>query len=299
MASVFPAYQTPGESATHTSAATRWPQLPFQSVFALDFEFVSESGAEPVPVCMVARELISDRLIRLWQDELGAGAAVPDRRRHAVRGLLRVRRDSGVSSRWAGRCRRGSWTCTPSSATPPTGIPLPGGRGYLSALSHHGISSITTEQKTEERALVMRRRTVVDGERRRILDYCQTDVDPLGALLERMLPGIRARPNGFGQALLRGRYMAAVARMERTGVPIDFEMLQRLRTNWGRHQARSDRGDRQGLRRLRGDDVQGRTVRRIPGRQRHRLAAHRRRAACSSTRTRSATWPSGTRNWSR
>ena len=72
------------------------------------------------------------------------------------------------------------------------------------------------------------------GERKRILDYCQTDVDPIGALLERMLPGILARPNGFGQALLRGRYMAAVARMERTGVPIDFEMLQRLRMNWGR-----------------------------------------------------------------
>ena len=48
-----------------------------------------------------------------------------------------------------------------------------------------------------------------------------------------MLPGILARPNGLGQALLRGRYMAAVARMERTGVPIDVEMLQRLRTNWG------------------------------------------------------------------
>ena len=56
----------------------------------------------------------------------------------------------------------------------------------------------------------------------------------MGALLERMLPGILARPNGLGQALLRGRYMAAVARMERTGVPIDFEMLQRLRMNWGR-----------------------------------------------------------------
>ena len=72
------------------------------------------------------------------------------------------------------------------------------------------------------------------AERRRILDYCQTDVDPMGALLERMLPGILARPNGLGQALLRGRYMAAIARMERTGVPIDFEMLQRLRMNWGR-----------------------------------------------------------------
>ena len=102
------------------------------------------------------------------------------------------------------------------------GIPLPGGRGCLGALSHHGIPAITAEQKTEERALVMRGGPWSTAERRRILDYCQTDVDPLGALLERMLPGILARPNGLGQALLRGRYMAAVARMERTGVPIDY-----------------------------------------------------------------------------
>ena len=72
----------------------------------------------------------------------------------------------------------------------------------MSALSHHGISAITAEQKTEERALVMGGGPWSTAERRRILDYCQTDVDPLGALLERMLPGIQARPNGFGQALL-------------------------------------------------------------------------------------------------
>ena len=117
------------------------------------------------------------------------------------------------------------------------GLPLPGGRGYLSALAEHGIASITKEQKTTERDLVIGGGPWTIDERRRILDYCQTDVDPLGALLERMLPGIRSRPNGLGQALLRGRYMAAVARMERTGVPIDVEMLQRLRTNWGRIKA--------------------------------------------------------------
>jgi hypothetical protein len=71
-----------------------------------------------------------------------------------------------------------------------------------------------------------------EAERRRMLDYCQTDVDPLGALLERELPAIVARPNGLGQALLRGRYMAAVARMERTGVPIDTATLERLRARW-------------------------------------------------------------------
>ena len=34
------------------------------------------------------------------------------------------------------------------------------------------------------------------------------------------------------RALLRGRYMAAVARMERNGVPIDVSTLDLLRRNW-------------------------------------------------------------------
>src|SRR5262249_2091525 len=50
--------------------------------------------------------------------------------------------------------------------------------------------------------------------------------------LERMLPTITATPQGLGQALLRGRYVAAVARMENTGVPIDTDMLSELRARW-------------------------------------------------------------------
>jgi hypothetical protein len=51
--------------------------LPYRQIWLVDFEFVSKPGAIPVPVCMVARELISNRLIRLWQDELGAGPPFP------------------------------------------------------------------------------------------------------------------------------------------------------------------------------------------------------------------------------
>src|SRR5262249_33329506 len=36
----------------------------------------------------------------------------------------------------------------------------------------------------------------------------------------------------FPRALLRGRYMAAVARMERNGVPTDTETLSRLTRHW-------------------------------------------------------------------
>lgn len=206
--------------------------LPFRQIWALDFEFVSESGSRPVPVCMVARELFSNKLIRLWQDGLGSIPPFPiDNDTLFVAYFASAEIGCFLELGWPVPTR--ILDLYPEFRNATNGIPLPTGRGLLSALSHHGISSITSEQKAEERALVIGGGPWTRGDRARILDYCQTDVDPIGALLERMLPAILARPHGLGQALLRGRYMSAVARMERTGVPIDTEMLRRLRANWG------------------------------------------------------------------
>ena len=47
-----------------------------------------------------------------------------------------------------------------------------------------------------------------------------------------MRPRIEARPHGLRQALLRGRYSAAVARMEHTGIPIDVARLRGLAGHW-------------------------------------------------------------------
>jgi DNA polymerase-1 len=43
--------------------------LPYKEIWAIDFEFVAEPGCVPDVVCMVARELGSGRLIRLWRDD--------------------------------------------------------------------------------------------------------------------------------------------------------------------------------------------------------------------------------------
>jgi DNA polymerase I len=51
-------------------------------------------------------------------------------------------------------------------------------------------------------------------------------------LLERMLPHITTTEEGLGQALLRGRYMASVARMEQNGTPIDVVTLAAIRGGW-------------------------------------------------------------------
>ena len=42
----------------------------FSEIWFADFEFQAPPGERPWPVCMVAREMRSGRLIRLWRDEL-------------------------------------------------------------------------------------------------------------------------------------------------------------------------------------------------------------------------------------
>jgi DNA polymerase I len=60
-----------------------------------------------------------------------------------------------------------------------------------------------------------------------ILDYCAEDVMDTGKLLRKMIARI-----DMPRALLRGRYMKAVARMEHTGIPVDLPLLDGLRGHW-------------------------------------------------------------------
>ena len=205
--------------------------LPFREVWALDFEFTVEPGALPVPVCMVARELRSGRLLRMWQDELPACPPFRvDDQALFVAFYASAEVGCFLTLGWPVPARLLDLYTEFRNET--NGLALPDGAGLLGALAYHRIAAITSDLKHEERELVMRGGPWTADERRRILAYCQTDVDVLEPLLEQMLGRIRAQPAGRGQALLRGRYMIAAARMERAGVPIDTSTLARLREGW-------------------------------------------------------------------
>ncbi len=107
------------------------------------------------------------------------------------------------------------------------GLALPAGNGLLGALSIHGLEHIPLVDKEEMRELALRGGTYSTAEQLALLDYCQTDVDALVALLPEMAPKI-----SIDHALIRGRYMQAVARMESVGIPVDLPLLERLRANW-------------------------------------------------------------------
>src|SRR5262249_10066388 len=64
-------------------------------------------------------------------------------------------------------------------------------------------------------------------QRREIQDYNREDVDDTVALLEALAPTI-----DIDRALFRGRYMAAIARMERVGLPVDSDYLGELVAAW-------------------------------------------------------------------
>ena len=207
---------------------------PFREVWLVDFEFRAPPGDRPQPVCLVALELRSGRQVRLWQDQLtrrrwppyplGADTlfvayyASAELGCHLALGWPMPARILDLYAEF--RCRT-------------AGLTLPHGNGLLGALTWHGLDVMDAIEKETLRQLVLRGGPWSPDEQRAILDYCQADVDSLARLLPAMLPEI-----DLPRALLRGRYMAASARMEWAGVPIDMETLGRLQKHWHAIQGR-------------------------------------------------------------
>ncbi len=206
------------------------PVLPrFTEIWAADFEFVARAGEVVKPVCLVARELRSGRLHRLWADELAALSSAPF--------------DIGPDSLFVAFYASAELSCFLELGWPvPTntldlfvehknslnGLPTTGdlGFGLLGALAYYQLPGIDDVEKKEMRDLVMTGGPWCDDQRTAILDYCQTDVDALARLLPLMSPKI-----DIDRALIRGSCMGAVAVMERRGVPLDTGTLNLLVTH--------------------------------------------------------------------
>ncbi len=200
---------------------------PYREIWAVDFEFQALDGERPTPLCVVARELRSHRLVCLW---LARGA--PVRPPYGV----------GADSLFVAFYASAELSCHLALDWPApvrildlfaefrnltNGLPVPCGNGLLGALAYFGLDALGAAEKASMRDLAIRGGPFTACEQAALLEYCQSDVDALARLLAAMQPKI-----DLPRALLRGRYMAAAARMEWNGVPIDGEALARLRSHW-------------------------------------------------------------------
>lgn len=206
----------------------------YSAVWLVDLEYRQPDGERPEPLCLVAREMLSGRLVRLWESELtdlGGLPFDPGQGTLLVSYYAPAELGCFLALGWELPARildlYAEFKCLTA------GLPVPCGNGLLGALAYHGLPAIDAADKDRMRDLVIRGGPYLDFERESILEYCQSDVDALARLLPAMLEGI-----DLPRALLRGRYTAAVARMEALGTPIDLEALGTLRENWPAIKAR-------------------------------------------------------------
>jgi hypothetical protein len=201
--------------------------LPYSKIMAVDAEFGAGPGGRPEPRCVVFRDLVSGRLDRRWLD--GGAPGRPPFRADAdtlfIAYYASAELGCFLARGWPLPVRILDLCAEFKCHT--AGLSLPGGKGLIGALTYHGLDAITAAEKKGMQQLALRGGPYAPQERRDLLDYCQSDVDSLARLLPAMLPKI-----DLPRALLRGRYMAAAARMEWNGVPIDVKTLAALLENW-------------------------------------------------------------------
>ena len=202
-----------------------------EGVFLIDFEFRPENGHEgnnPEPVCLVVKEFSSGVTSRYWKDDIQSRSSAPfsvSRDALCVAYFASAEMDCFLKLGW--KLPENlldlyvEFRCLTNGTTPPNGA------GLLGALLYFGLPSVAAQRKDAMRDLVLRGGPWDSQERLDILDYCETDVSALELLLPAMLPTL-----DLPRALMRGRYMKAVSRMQAVGTPIDVETLREIKAHW-------------------------------------------------------------------
>ena len=200
----------------------------FKAVWLVDTEFHQPDGERPRPLCMIAKEVYSGRMIRLWEDDLRQhGGPVFDLGSDSLYVAYYATAELGchLALGWPMPARildlYAEFRCKTS------GLSVPCGHGLLGALTYYGLDGMASIEKTAMRDLAMRGGNYSSSERKSLLDYCAEDVEALARLLPAMLPHI-----DLPRALLRGRYMPAAARMRWMGIPIDAPRLELFTEHW-------------------------------------------------------------------
>jgi DNA polymerase-1 len=200
-------------------------------VYLFDFEFRPLQGVEgnpPDPVCLVVREYRSGTCHRFWADDLRRMKTAPF--------------PCGGDALWVSYFSTAEMDCFLALGWPlpanlldlfcefrclHNGLQPPHGWGLLGALLAMGLPAHESAYKEERRFLILQGGPWCKATRKSILDYCQTDVDALNSLLSAMHCKI-----DLPRALLRGRYMQAVSRMQATGIPIDVPTFNLISSRW-------------------------------------------------------------------
>jgi DNA polymerase I len=208
----------------------------FDAIWHVDFEFRQDANHHPVPVCMYAFEQRTGTEIELWRDQLLACKRAPfdtGPRSLMVAYAANAELSCFLALGWEFPCNvLDAYVENVAVINGRTDIwPSKGRPNLLAALELWDLPSRSKAYKDEMRDLILSTPDPTAEQRQAIQNYNRDDVVDTVALLGALAPTI-----DLPRALFRGRYIAAVARMEWVGLPIDCFILNALLADWERIQ---------------------------------------------------------------
>jgi hypothetical protein len=194
----------------------------------VDTEFSQPAGERPRPKVLVARELASGKVHRLYGDALLGQRRPPypigpDALVVAFQATAEI--SVHIAMGWQDPANLLDLRIEFLNYT--NGHIRPNGTGLIGASMFFGLPVMDVGEKEANRELAICDKLLSNNEWKQLVDYCESDVDATCSLLRKMEPHI-----DLERALLRGRYMIAAAHIEDAGIPLDVEMLARFKARW-------------------------------------------------------------------
>ena len=201
---------------------------PFKSVWAADFEFIQPEGEfTPIVVCLCARTFKREK-IQLWHDQFDKNppySTAADSLFVAYSAHAELSCHLALDWPFPQRILDLYVEFKRATNTTPRD-PRYKSAKLLDALTFYGMDGIGVGEKEFWRNLILSGGPWSSEERKGILKYCESDVVAANDLLRAMMA---RRHIDLPGDLLRGRYIAAVARMQATGVPLDMGRFSLLK----------------------------------------------------------------------
>src|SRR5262249_51695142 len=130
----------------------------FREIWTADFEFLSPPGTRPSPICLVAQELRSNRIVRLWKDELAARVAGEPPYPLGPHSLFvsyyaAAELACHLALQWGLPARIIDLYAEHCNSI--NGLKPPVKRGLLSAMARHGLAGLDAGRKEAARELIL------------------------------------------------------------------------------------------------------------------------------------------------
>ena len=200
----------------------------FDRILAVDFEFQADDGEVPVPSALCAYEVLTGEEYQYRGSEL--------------RRMRKAPFDVGERTLFVCHYAPAELGCFEALGWPMPlriidtwieervrrfGIANHYGFSLLHCLEAYGHPVREEQEKKRFQTMGMEGGPKCEEDWQPYLDYCLDDCKDCAKLFDSMSQFI-----DLPRALIRGRYMAAVAKMENVGVPIDVATLEHMRENW-------------------------------------------------------------------